>query len=281
MTIKKAVVTAMIAGAMCLNAASFVNGNFETGDASGWTIGGGYRGNVLNPNLDAKDLLPGGSLYSASVAAGHSSIVTAGLDPNTGNQLNRVYSGDFSWRVEDLTIGGYASVISQKVDNYSDAEIFFAWAAVLEAQHGQTDAATMKIFLRDLTIGDVLISREYNAASNQSGVDPRFRYENTTGFFWTPWQIEQLTLPADRLGHSFELSVLASDCEPTGHAGYLYLDGFGAVAPPGATTPEPSTFFLMAAGFGVVGLGLRRRRLAAAVVNHSDAERTRNETENA
>jgi PEP-CTERM motif len=241
--------------------ASFVNGNFETGDANGWTVGGGYRGDVLNPSLNVNNFLPGGSAYDASIASSHSSIVTPGLDPNTGNALNHVYSGNYSWRVEDTTNGGYASVISQTVRNYTDPQIFFAWAAVLEGAHGATDAATLQIVLSDLTKGDQLVSREYNAGTTGSGVDARFNYDASTGYYWTPWQVENITLPADRIGDDFTLSVLAADCQPTGHTGYAYLDGFGAVNPPpvDGNAPEPSTFALLGAGLGAVLLKLRRR----------------------
>lgn len=234
--------------------ASFVNGDFETGDSSGWTVGGGFRGNILNSALLPSNFLPGGANYNAGIATSHSSIVTAGTDPNTGNALNRVYSGTYSWRVEDTTTGGYASVISQTVNNYTDPEVFFAWAAVLEGAHGSNDAATIRITLRDLTDGIDLIVRQYNAASSGSGVDPRFNYHSPTNHYWTPWQIEQLTLPTSAIGHNLILTVLAADCEPTGHEGYLYLDGFGSVAPTG--TPEPATYAMVAAGLAVA---IRRR----------------------
>ena len=56
----------------------------------------------------------------------------AGNDPNVGSLLNRVYSGNYSYRAEDTTWGGYASAITQTVTNWTDNNIFFAWAAVLE-----------------------------------------------------------------------------------------------------------------------------------------------------
>jgi hypothetical protein len=244
--------------------ASFVNGNFETGDASGWTLGGGYRGDSANP-LDVNSFLPGGASYDASIANSHSSIVTPGGDPNTGNALNRVYSGNYSWRIEDTVSGGYASVISQTVRNYTDSQIFFAWAAVLEGAHGPDEAATFQITLTDLTRGDQLVSRQYNAGTTGTGIDARFNYDADTNYYWTPWQIENIAVPTDRLGDDFTLSVLAADCEPTGHTGYAYLDGFGGAPPsttpttPDASAPEPSTFALLGAGFGAVLFKLRRR----------------------
>jgi len=249
----------LLALSTAAHADAFVNGGFEAGDSSGWTTGTGYRGNVSNPNLHPSDVLPGGSLYNSGL--NHSSIISTGtVDPSVGAALgSTVYSGNYSWRVEDTTIGGYASAISQTVLNYTDPSIFFAWKAVLEGAHGVTDAATMIIQLIDLTDNKTLISREYNAASGGGGVDPRFSSAN--GFFYTPdWQIEQLNIDASLSGHDFLLAVLGADCEPTGHSGYVYLDGFGN-APPPPGVPEPATLGLLGVGLAGV-LGLRRRRKA-------------------
>ncbi|HYR25160.1 MAG TPA: PEP-CTERM sorting domain-containing protein, partial [Aquabacterium sp.] len=59
------------------------------------------------------------------------------------------------------------------------------------------------------------------------------------------------------------LSLLATDCPYGAHAGYVYLDGFGSVAPPPGpvpSVPEPETYTLVLAGLGVVGFVSRRRR---------------------
>ena len=74
-------------------AAPLMNGGFETGNADGWTTGGGYRGFVLNAGLAPASFLPGGSLYEGP--SPRSSIVSAGtLDPNLGTLLgSTVYSG--------------------------------------------------------------------------------------------------------------------------------------------------------------------------------------------
>lgn len=236
------------------HAAGFVNGNFESGTASGWTQGGGFRGGISNPALNPTSFIPGDGGV-------RSSIVTAGtVDPNVGAALgSTVYSGTYSYRIEDTTWGGYASVLQQRVNGYTDSNIFFAWKSVLEGAHGLTDAATMIITLTDLTTGTELIRREYNAASGGGGVDPRFAFDGNN--YYTPqWQIEQLAIGAGLLGHDFLLSVLAADCAPTGHWGYVYLDGFGAVIPPPGGIPEPAAWAMMLAGFGIAGSALRKRR---------------------
>jgi hypothetical protein len=158
---------------------------------------------------------------------------------------------------EDQVNGGYGSAIQQQVNNYTSTDIFFAWAAVLEGAHGPEDAATVKITLRDLTAGVDLVSRQYNAADTGSGVDTRFKYEASTNMFWTPWQVEQLSLPNSAIGHDLLLSILAADCSPTGHEGFLFLDGFGNVLPP-PVVPEPASILLL--GMGLLGAARARRR---------------------
>ncbi len=245
------------------HAAGFTNGGFEDGNLNGWTIGGGSRSSqnlsVLNPN----DYLPGGTRYNASIA-NHSAVVTPGQVEGVSAALaalmpNRVYSGGYSLRVEDTTTGGYVSVASQSVSNYTEANIFFAWLAVLEnGGHSAEQSAAMVINLRDDTTGTDLITRVYNAVGTGGGVDSRFNQLGS--YFYTPqWQIEQLAIDASLSGHDFTLTVLASDCAPTAHEGFIYLDGFGSVTPP-SQVPEPSSMLL--AGVALMGLvGVSRRRI--------------------
>jgi hypothetical protein len=238
-------------------ASGFVNGGFETGDASGWTVGAGYRGGTTNSLLTPDQILPGGSLFDSSLS--HSQIISAGtLDPNLGALLgSTVNSGNFSYRVEDTINGGYASVISQKVTNYTDSTIGFAWKAVLEnGGHIPDESAAMIITLTDNTTGTLLISRLYNAGATGTGVDSRFAQEGD--LYYTPtWQNESLSISASLSGHDFTLSVLGADCLPTGHTGYVYLDGFGTAV---SAVPESSTYAMLLGGLGLVGCIARRRK---------------------
>lgn len=244
-------------------AAGFVNGGFEDGTTSGWVIGGGSRASQNLSTVDPSQYLPGGSRYNASIATTHSSVVGPG--PDMGSPVgallgNRVYSGANALRVEDTVTGGWVSVASQTVNNYTDANIFFAWKAVLEnGGHNAEESAGMIITLTDLTSNTVLIDRRYNAAPAGGGVDARFSQQGS--YFYTPaWQIEQLAIDASLSGHNFRLDVLASDCAPTGHEGYVYLDGFGAVIPTDEL-PEPGSIALV--GAALLGLAAARRRKQA------------------
>ncbi len=267
------VALAAMASVSSAQAAGFVNGGFEDGNFNGWTVGGGSRTSVynippsFNPGaavISPSQFVPGGSLYNSTIASTHSAVIDKNyVDPRLGAKLGTtVYSGNYAARVEDTTSGGFASVLTQTVTNYTDANIFFTWKSVLLGAHNDYDAATMLITLTDKTTGTVLITRQYNAAGGGGGVDPRFVYDAPTNNFYTPdWQIEQLTIDTSLSGHDFELSVLAADCQPTAHWGYVYVDGFGNVNPP-IGVPEPGSLAL--AGLALAGAAAARRRTKKA-----------------
>ncbi len=241
----------------------FINGGFETGNFNGWTVSdSAYRASINNTNLTPT------WVFANDNYAMHSQIInTSYVDPHVGAALgSTVYAGNYSARIEDTTTGGYASAIKQTVINYTESSINFVWKAVLEGAHGITDAATFKLVLTDLTDKVDLITREYNAASGGGGVDTRFSYFG--GNYYTPdWQVETLNITDALKGHDFMLSLVAADCEPTGHWGYVYLDGFGSVAGGGGdgtdpnAVPEPATLAML--GLGLLGMTATRRRKAA------------------
>jgi hypothetical protein len=242
------------------HAGAFINGAFEDGNTNGWTTGEGNRAGLGNTGLTPATFLPGGSLYTGP--ATRSAINTAGTaDPLLGSLLgSTVYSGQYSYRVEDTTNGGNASALSQKVTNYTESNIFFAWKAVLEnGGHAAEDSAELLITLTDDTTGTTLISRVYNADSSGGGVDTRFAVDGD--LYYTPtWQIEQLAIDSSLSGHDFTLSILAADCSPAGHTGYAYIDGFGAVIPP-VNVPEPASAALMLLGAGAMLRSRRRKQV--------------------
>lgn len=232
------------------SAGSFTNGNFETGDFSGWTQGAGFWTGGSAP--DPTNYLPGGSSYNLGYNA--SAIVTAGLDPLTDNNLNMVYSGKYSARVNDSNNNYSVSVISQTVQNYTEANIYFAWAAVLQESHGVNDSDNFILKLTNDTLGTTLYEVTYNSANAPAGLFTR----SSSSWYYTSWQVQNLDV-SQYLGDTFTLSLLGSDCPYGGHAGYVYLDGFGSTPPPpGGDVPEPGTVGLMAAGVGIL-LYMRRK----------------------
>jgi hypothetical protein len=210
----------------------FKNGGFELGDTHGWVIGGGSRKGISSDNILPKDYLPRGSQYSSAIAKTHSKIVQSSNDSILQNLIpDVVHKGQYAFRLEDLKDGGYASVITRQIDNYYCLDICFAWLAVLEnGGHTRNESSIMIVELSDTTTDEQLLSRRYDAGVGSGGVDHLFRHKYD--YFYTPlWQTEHLAIENNRLGHNFTLTVLAADCEPAGHRGYVYLDSFGGVAP--------------------------------------------------
>jgi PEP-CTERM motif len=236
------------------HADQFVNGNFEDGTLSGWTQGGGSWSS--GPYPTPTDYLPGGAAYSPGALK--NSVVSQGFDPRTDNALRTVYAGNYSARVNDEVNDYSVSVISQRVNNYTDPIIAFAYAAVLQESHGPTDSDAFIVSLYDATTSTTIFSYNLNSAT-APGVFTR----SSSGWYYSDWLTQSIDVSGLQ-GDDFILSLLANDCPYGGHAGYAYLDGFGGIVPPPTGIPEPSTWAMIILGFGGVGFaGWRRSRKTA------------------
>jgi len=220
-----------------VHAAPLLNGGFEDDTSNGWTTGEGYRGGVPNSAISPAAFLPGGTLYAGpgTLSAGVGWYGRCGCWTRT--RLDRIFRKLCVLGARDgqrwIRIGYQPDgVVLYRI------EYFFAWKAVLEnGGHTEEVSAEMIITLTDNTTNTLLISRGYDAGVSGGGVDTRFSEMN--GIFYTPdWQIEQLSIDSALAGHDFALSLLAADCDPTGHFEYVYIDGFGEVSPP-SDVPEP------------------------------------------
>ena len=229
---------------------SFINGNFDTGDFNGWTRGGGYW--YGGWPMDPASYLPGSPNFD--ITGNRSQVVTDYLDPFTDNKLHSVLAPNkYSARINDSINDDTVSVISQSVKNYTDPFIYFAWAAVLQGSHGITDSDNFTLLLRDDTTGQDLYNVSYNSAS---AAGTNLFSLASTGWYYTQWQVQKLDVSALQ-GDDFTLTLLGSDCPYGGHAGYVYLDGFGNTAPP---IPEPASLALMGSGIALAAGWWRRRR---------------------
>jgi uncharacterized protein (TIGR03437 family) len=169
-------------------------------------------------------------------------------DPQTDGNLQIVYSGSKTAKVNDELNDYSVSVISQTVSNYTAAHIYFAWAAVLQASHGPTDSDNFTLQLKDVTTGEIIYQVAYNSADAATA---HLFTRSTSDWYYTSWQVQNLDV-SERSGHTFTLTLLASDCPYGGHAGYVYLDGFGAITPP-TGDPGPTAGPLTLSGTGDLG----------------------------
>lgn len=231
---KKKLVYLSVLSALGINipahAADFANGGFEDG-LSGWTEGGGtFNSSLSFPYiLDPNDYLGVGTPTNTVITIG--STTTHAYDPvlaSAGVNVEMVYNGLSSVRVNNDNNNKSISTISQTVNIYNGTSINLAWSAVLQYadNHGPADTDNFTILVEDLTAATSILSISYNASTAGS----TFSSATTTNdglVYYSGWRTETI---ATTIGNTYRISLLAADCNQGGHYGYVYLDAFGTSA---------------------------------------------------
>lgn len=242
--------------------AAFVNGNFETGDFSGWTDPADMPVTpaTVFRNTGLTGLPPYGwsSIARGGGGANLSAVVTSALDPNTNNNLNMVHNGAYAARVNsqasynDAGYGQNANSIRQTftVDS-SDVQVdgsihlAFAYAPVMvDPGHAADEQPYFFLGARNLTTGQTLY--EVFSLVNQSGYPwtAGAVFSGAQNWYYMPWQevdlVSTAANPKMSVGDSIEIEVIASGCSPSGHPGYVYMDDLSFLIPSGCS-PTLST----------------------------------------
>jgi hypothetical protein len=238
---KRLIAAAALALAAMPVHAIFQNGGFESGNFTSWTQTSARNNGLTGtaPFTTANLNFSAGGNFRGFVRG------TGFTDPRApGLALPR--AGAFTAQVNHETqAGGFMSSIAQQ-DVITNADrdandgklhVRFSYAAVLlDSGHGNNQRPFFFVRLRNITKGTTL----YEDFTFENQVGKNFQ-TGTQGYRYTPFINVDIVVPDADLGDTLEIQALASDCQPTGHAGYVYLDGFGsAIVPPGpGPGPQP------------------------------------------
>lgn len=207
--------------ALAQSVGAIANPGFESGNTNGWTTCGGYWSSGNWPVTEADCTGP----------ANLATIMTAGgTDAVTGAPT--VFEGNHSLRLNDQNGGTDLTALMQTVTNYNGTKIHYAWNAVLEPSHGPEDSPSFIIKVVDKTTNTVVTNVAYSAYTAQNAAI----FRPAGNFVTTDWKVEDIDVTN---GHDYELVFVAVDCLYSGHAGYVYVDGFGNAIP----TPNPGVDF--------------------------------------
>ncbi|WP_189622285.1 autotransporter family protein [Novosphingobium colocasiae] len=224
-TAVRAIAASTVAMGIALAAApahadTFDNDGFETGDATGWTLTGGYW-HSTDPSTGLPSWPPPVTDYNGPATQWE--IQNAGnFDPNTGAAV--VFAGQHSMRLNDLNNDYSITAMSQSVNNYLGNKLYYSWNAVLEPSHGATDSPSFIIKVTDKTTGTTINYISYSAYTAQQTTI----FRQAGNYVTSDWKVEDIDMVN---GHDYEMIFIALDCPYGGHRGYVYVDTFGNAIP--------------------------------------------------
>lgn len=219
--------------------AGFVNGGFETGNFTGWTV------ELGNYGYTSTGVLQFG--VSGQYVNGTAAVIGASADPYS--PFDTPFNGNYMARLNTINEGnwGAARISQTALMGAGETDVFVNWGAVLnDPGHPPSDQPffDIKIFKNS-----VLIDSLHNIAG-AGWIASSGGYSYSSGTY----HVAGLTL-----NDSVKIEMTVADCGQGGHAGWAYLDGIGTVQqPPGRAPDAGSTVAMLTAA--LLGLVAIRRK---------------------
>lgn len=236
--------------------AAFTNGDFETGDFTGWSITTFLNNGYTQP--------PGSGGTNLSAIVGGPAVDPLSIsDPNTNGVVKYPAFGHYSARVNsELSYydGGYpanANTISQTTTAVIDpldgkSHVRFTYAAVMvnpAFPHTDEEKPYFRVKVTNLSKGNDVI---YDFSSYVGEPGKNWQTGPSFGTIagdvwqyldWTYVDLASSALHPVDAGDSILLEITAAGCQPTGHPGYVYVDEFtdGDILGPSILATGPAT----------------------------------------
>lgn len=248
--ISTATLIAVAAAVLIVTAASalFNNGNFETGDWTGWT-----KSAFINNGLDQSH--GAGGVDLSTILGGPSTAPLSIADVHTNNNLLYPAYGNYSARVnsdQSYSGGGYsknANIISQTSTVTSEdidatdslVHVRFVYSAVMvepvSNPHTPAQKPYIYVVVKNASNADDILYEFYSYVG-----EPGKNWLNGPAFGTSPgdnWQYLDWTFvdiaaseahPVN-VGDNITVEVTAAGCSLGGHPGYAYVDEFNSTIP--------------------------------------------------
>lgn len=196
--------------------ADFVNGNFETGDFSGWT---------LEYAIIKDCVLTGFSPTPSSHP--QPAIVTAGSPPFPLQEIAvEPYQGRSMARINDIDGGFHVTRLSQSVtltsDDLAKGWLALTWGAMLvDPSHEPECQPFVAVEVR---AGNVLVDSFEANASNASAPGSGWVEAGVFGLLWYKRDDFCVDLSSQPVGTTVEVAIVVADCGQGSHGGFAFLD---------------------------------------------------------
>ncbi|HEY5743322.1 MAG TPA: hypothetical protein VIS99_12365 [Terrimicrobiaceae bacterium] len=211
--------------------AAFINGGFETGDFTGWTLEHGMNSGTSN-------------ILFTPGSAGHAYIVGTG-DSDPYSPFDAPFEGNYMVRLNEDNPNYDATRISQTATMLAgESDVFINWGAVVEDPgHAINEQPRFEIAI--LRNGQFFAGESHNASQGTAGgwqagpFGPNFSQTYySSGIFHVGGLVA---------GDVVTVLMTAIDCSQGGHSGWAYLDGISTVQPPtgGGTVPDAGSTAMM------------------------------------